>query len=115
MIVDAFFGVVDSVFWMGDYERVFICNFLDLESGNCLVTFEFKEPSFNEPQWYILKYPLSYFSIPLLKVICGYPKVSSQTPVSYAFQYIFGFLLLVCLYINAKWNIYERFYPLQGR
>lgn len=84
---------VDGRFWMRDYGKVFIWNFLDLESGNSFATFK---NGFNEPQWYILKYPFHIFQQSLLKVFltsCGYPQ---KVPTLYQVC-PFGHILLVCL------------------
>ena len=96
---------VDGLFWMEDYGKVFILNFLDLESGNSFVTFK---NGFNEPQWYILKYSFPYLpKAPLESLfnILRLPnlKKCQPSPASPIWPSIIG------LSVNAKWNIYERF------
>ena len=107
---------VDGLFWMEDYGKVFILNFLDLESGNSFVTFK---NGFNEPQWYILKYPFPYLpKAPLERLseslfnILRLPQ-SQKVPTIAISSYLALYYWFVCkCKMKYLWKIS---YPLQGR
>ena len=103
---------VDGLFWMEDYGKVFIWNFLDLESGNSFVTFK---NGFNEPQWYILKYPLSYLPKAPLESLFNILRLpqSQKVPTITSFSYLALYNWFVCkCKMKYLWKIS---YPLQGR